>query len=437
MNLPRSERLIVHLDMNSFFATVEQQANRSLRGKPLGVCAYLGKHGCIIAPSREAKQLGVRVGMSVAEAKQRIPSMVFVQADPPKYRSVIGRVFTMLHELSDTVEHYSIDEAFMDCTGWYANELALMEPLLRVKQRIRAEIGEALTCSIGVAPTRLLAKLASDYEKPDGFTMVSHDSLRPFLAEHDLTDVAGIGEHNRRKLARLGIFTVLDLIDHPPEHLLRFYGKPFYFLQAGLLGLACDSVTQFHTTVPKSVGHSYCVPRRVSEAGQLLGVFMKLVEKVGRRLRALQRHAGGIVVTIGSVSAVRSSGPLSPYHQDHQSVQHAFGEPVSDVFALLSASLATLHSLWNGESPLSFLAITCIDLHPWTTQQSAAPLQTAHPSQEKRLRVSQALDQVHAKYGSEALVFGETLKAAGEAPDRIGFRKTEGIDLGTSSADLF
>lgn len=433
MNLPRSERLIVHLDMNSFFATVEQQANRSLRGKPLGVCAYLGKHGCIIAPSREAKRLGVRVGMSVAEAKQRVPSMAFVQADPPKYRSVIGRVFAMLHELSDAVEHYSIDEAFLDCTGWFTNDLALIEPLLRVKQRIRTEIGDALTCSIGVAPTRLLAKLASDYEKPDGFTMISHASLRPFLAEHTLTDVAGIGERNRRKLARLGIFTVLDFIDHPPEHLLRLYGKPFYFLQAGLLGLACDSTIQFHNTVPKSVGHSYCVPRRVSEAGQLLAVFMKLTEKAGQRLRALQRHAGGVVVTIGSASAAPPSGPLLSHRTGYQSAHHAFGEPVSDVFALLSASLSTLHSLWNGEDPLSFLAITFIDLQPWTTQQSAAPLQTAHPSQEKRLRVSQALDQVHAKYGSEALVFGEVLKAAREAPDRIGFRKTEGIDLESSN----
>ncbi len=428
MNLPRSERLIVHLDMNSFFATVEQQANPSLRGKPLGVCAYLGKHSCIIAPSREAKRLGVRVGMSVAEAKQRIPSMAFVQADPPKYRSVIGRVFTMLHELTDTVEHYSIDEAFMDCTGWYPNDLALIEPLLRIKQRIRTEIGDALTCSIGVAPTRILAKLASDYHKPDGFTMVSHASLRAFLAEHKLTDISGIAERNRRKLARLGIFTVLDLLDHPPEQLLRLYGKPFFLLQAGLLGLACDSITQFRNTIPKSVGHSYCVPKRVSDAGQLLAVFMKLVEKAGRRLRGLQRHAGAVVVTVGSSSAAPPSGPFYTHRKDYRSAQQAFGEPVSDAFTLLSASIAALHTIWNGEEALSFLAITCIDLSPWTKQHTAR-LQTANPSQDKRLRVSQALDQVHAKYGSEALVFGEVLKAAGAAPDRIGFRKTEGIDI--------
>lgn len=429
MNLPRSERLIVHLDMNSFFATVEQQANRSLRGKPLGVCAYLGKHGCIIAPSREAKRLGVKVGMSVAEAKQRIPSMLFVQADPPKYRSVIGRVFSLLHELTDAVEHYSIDEAFMDCTGWYPNDLALVTPLLRVKERIRTEIGSELSCSIGVAPTRILAKLASDYHKPDGFTMVSHASLRSFLAEHDLTDISGIAERNRRKLARLGIFTIPDLLDHPPEQLLRLYGKPFFLLQAGLLGLACDSITQFRNTVPKSVGHSYCVPKRVSEAGQLLAVFMKLVEKAGRRLRALQRHAGAVVVTIGSASVAPPNGPFYTHRKDYRSAQHTFGEPVSDAFTLLSTSINALHTIWDGEEALSFLAITCIDLSPWTQQQRTAPLQTTNPSQDKRLRVSQALDQVHAKYGSEALVFGEVLKAADAAPDRIGFRKTEGIDI--------
>ena len=156
---------------------------------------------------------------------------------------------------------------------------------------------------------------------------------------------------------------------------------------------------------------------------------MKLVEKAGRRLRALQRHAGALVVTIGSAAVAPPNGPFYTHRKDYRSTQHVFGEPASDAFTLLSASINALHTIWDGEEALSFLAITCIDLSPWTQQQRTAPLQTTNPSQDKRLRVSQALDQVHAKYGSEALVFGEVLKAADAAPDRIGFRKTEGIDI--------
>jgi DNA polymerase-4 len=182
MILLPSNHLIAHLDMNAFFASVEQQANRTLRDRPLGVCSYLGKHSCILAASISAKKLGVRTGMTIEMARQRIPDMRFLQADPVKYRSVSARVFNILRELSDCVEPYSIDEAFVDFTGWYPDELSLIEPLLHVKRRIREEIGASLTCSIGVAPTKALAKLASDHQKPDGFTMVSRASARSFVA---------------------------------------------------------------------------------------------------------------------------------------------------------------------------------------------------------------------------------------------------------------
>lgn len=428
MNLSRSERLMVHLDMNSFFATVEQQANPRLRGKPLGVCAYLGKHGCIIAPSREAKKLGVRVGTTVAEAKRLVPSMAFVQADPPKYRSVIGRVFSFLHELTDQIEHYSIDEAFMDCTGWFCDELALIEPLVRVKQRIRDEIGSELTCSIGVAPTKLLAKLASDYQKPDGFTMVSHASIPSFLAEHNLIDIAGIGEKNRRHLFRLGIFTPLDFIRYPPAHLLRLYGKPMYFLQAGLLGLACDATNACGNSSSQSVGHSYCVPRRANEAGQIIAIFLKLVEKAGQRLRGLRQHAGGVVVTVGSQTPGTPTISFSHHHKDYQSCSRRFSEPCSDSFSLIEASLATLHEIWNGSSAIAFLAVTFTHLTPHTAQLQATGL-TQAATTDKRLRLSQAIDRVRERYGMDAVLLGEVLRAHDAAPDRIGFRKTEGVEF--------
>lgn len=437
MILARSHRLIGHLDMNSFFATVEQQSKRALRGRPLGVCVYLGEHGCIIAPSIEAKKLGIKIGMSVKEARFKVPSMAFVQADPVKYRSVISRVFGYLHELTDTVEHYSIDEAFLDFTGWFANDLELIQPLLTVKQRIHREIGDWLHCSIGIAPTRTLAKLASDHQKPNGFTMVSHDSTEAFLAQHKLTDIAGIGEKNRRKLFRLGIYTVLDFIRYPGENLIRLCGKDLYFLQMGLQGLETRRIEGRPPEAPKSVGHSYSVPRRVNADGNVLSVFMKLVEKAGRRLRTLDRYANGVSVTV-SFHAANASAQGEPVfflrRFDGQSHSTRFPEPTADSFSLMDGALALLHELWDGARDVSFLAVTFFDLTPPQGQTAIAYAGASSQDPHKKDRLTRAMDAVRDKYGNDSILFGQVARLTDEAPDRIGFRKVEGVEIPESIA---
>ena len=440
MILAKSERLIAHLDMNSFFASVEQQARREFRGRPLGVCAYLGKQGCILAASIEAKKFGVKTGMTIAEAKRRVPSMAFVQADPTKYRAVIGKVFGLLHEMTDRVEHYSIDEAFMDLTGWYANELAVIQPFLNVKQRIKNEVGEWLKCSIGIAPTRVLAKMASDHQKPDGFTMISHSSTRAFLSERALTDVAGIGEKNRRKLQKLGVHTLIDFINYPSQNLIRLCGRDLYFLQMGLQGFDCQSIQGVPAETPKSVGHSYCLPRTVNQEGKVLPVFMKLVEKAGTRMRDLKRQAGSVTVTI-SFSEPKDPTAKNPAfflrRFESDGTYRRFAEPTSDSFSLMEGAVGLLNQLWDGTREVSFLAITLNDLTPIRSQTSIDDQATkiitgdtmilAHGN--KRERITTAMDHVRNRYGSEAIVFGPMSKLKGEAPDRIGFRKTDGVEV--------
>ncbi len=178
-----SKRIIIHLDMNSYFASVEQQANPTLRGKPVGVCAYLHPSGCVIAASVEAKRMGVKVGMSLQDARKACRSTVFIQNDPTKYRAVTSRLFKILHELSDTIEHYSIDEAFVDLTGWVKDEAEAAFLAARVKRRIKTEIGDWLRCSVGIAPTRFLAKFGSDRQKPDGLVIITKENLDSYLAK--------------------------------------------------------------------------------------------------------------------------------------------------------------------------------------------------------------------------------------------------------------
>lgn len=425
MTLLPSNRLIAHLDMNAFFASVEQQANRNLRDQPLGVCSYLGKHSCILAASISAKKLGVRTGMTIEMARRRIPGMRFLQADPVKYRSVSARVFNILRALSDCVEPYSIDEAFVDFTGWYADELSLIEPLVNAKRRIREEIGTSLTCSIGVAPTKALAKLASDYKKPDGFTMVSRTSARSFVAEHGLTDVAGIGSRHARRLNHLGIFTLLDFLDYPTENLLRLQGKPLALLQAELRG--CTGSTVDDTSdPPKSIGHSYCVPRDVHERGRTLAVFLKLVEKASWRIRQAKRQALGVHVSVGVYEGHSASVKTRRWRQqDLHGAYHPFSEPVWDRFGLIDQALRAFGEAWDGETVISFLDVTFGPLIPLNQTSSFGTAIFRQEKTERDQRLTHALDKIQEKYGRGTVILGQMVGLEREAPDRIGFHAIE------------
>jgi DNA polymerase-4 len=435
MEIPYSNRLVVHVDMNSFFASVEQQANPFLRGKPLGVCAYLHEYGCVIAASVEAKKMGMKVGMLVKEAREAVPSAVFVQNDPPKYRAITSRVFSLLHELTDRVEHYSIDEAFLDLTGWYRDPAEASFALSRVKRRITEEVGEWLRCSVGLAPTRFLAKTASDLKKPDGLTVITHENLDDILSRLDLEDVCGIGPRMRKRLERLGYRTLLQIKNGPTENLIREFGVYGFFLQAKLQGRDIESLQQADEQVPKSFGHSYCVPDRVNREKKVPATLVRLVERAGRRMRSFGLSASGIAVSVGirEDGGPRPNGPFwRPASDGPGGTVHAWlAEPADDSFTLVGKSLELLNDLWHGER-VNFLAVTLFEVSP-PSNQIALGLKVAglreEMAPERRRAVSHAMDEIRDRYGLDAVVMGDMMSLGDEAPDRIGFRKTEGVDI--------
>lgn len=412
MELPLAAGLISHVDMNSYFASVEQQANPMLRGKPLGVCAYLHPHGCVIAASVEAKRFGMNVGMTMDEARRMVPHAVFVQNDPPKYRAVTSHVFSILHELTDRMEHYSIDEAFLDLTGWYRDAAEASFAFSIVKRRIREEVGEWLRCSVGIAPTRFLAKTASDLKKPDGLSIITHENIDDVLARLDLEDVCGIGPRMRRRIEKLGYKTLLELKYAPTENLIRAFGVHGFYLQAKLQGVEVESVHADGESVtqPKSIGHSYCVPDRVNREGKVEATLTRLTERAGRRMRGLGLLASSISVVVGF--CVGGGGSL----------RVRLGEPVDDSFSLVGKALELLGALWHGER-VSFLAVTLSEL-------SVPDGQSDFGFRDNRRRaVSSAVDKIRDRYGLNAMMMGGMFGLGDEAPDRIGFRKTEGVDV--------
>lgn len=419
-------RLIAHLDMNSFFATVEQQANPFLRGRPVGVCAYLHRNGCVIAASIEAKQRGMKVGMNMDEARKKVPDAVFVQNEPAKYRAVTSRVFSLLHELSDEVEHYSIDEAFLDLTGWYRDAAEAAWALTRIRRRMYAEVGEWLHCSIGIAPTRFLAKLASDYQKPCGLTIVTPENLDETLASLDLEDMCGIGPRMRRRIVRLGYETPLELKQAPLENLMNAFGQYGYTIWMKLNGQEVEDVAS-EAAPPKSIGHSHCIPNSVNREGKVEAVLTKLTERAARRLRHEELLAGAVFVSVGL-----RDDDMGGWYGGGGGEFVRLDEPADDSFTLAGAARGLLHELWDGREPVRFLAVTFTELcHPsgqlrigkWGVGSGESERDT------KRLAsLSKAADLVRDKHGEESISLGGMFQLSGDyAPDRIGFRKTDGV----------
>ncbi len=281
-----SERVVCHVDMNAFFASVEQRYNPALRGKPIVVCGNPQKRTVVAACSYEAKAFGITNGMSVMEARRLCPHILAVGGDPAKYVEIANRIFALLTQCSPAVEIFSIDEAFIDLTETWPRLGGSPEAVARrIKQRIRDHVG--LTCSVGIGPNKLIAKLASDLQKPDGLVRVRAGELPALLERLPVEDLCGVGEKLRVALNDLGIITCADLGRAPEALLVSKFGIIGRILKRMGQGIDESPVAQWGAEpVVKSMGHSYTLPRDTEDRDEIRGTILRLTEQVARRVRA-------------------------------------------------------------------------------------------------------------------------------------------------------
>lgn len=210
----------IYVDMNSFFASCEQQQREELRGKPIGVVTHSGNYACVIAPSIEAKRLGVKTGMRLSDCRLLCPSLIPVVARPFIYRQYHLKIMDVLrHYCIETVPK-SIDEAVMDMTSYRLVYPCLKTVAQNIKVSLSETCGSYVKCSIGIAPNTFLAKLATELQKPDGLVELTPENLDEHLARMQLTDLPGIARANEKRLMAVGIYTPLQL-RHSSESLLR------------------------------------------------------------------------------------------------------------------------------------------------------------------------------------------------------------------------
>jgi DNA polymerase-4 len=278
-------RTILHIDMNAFFASVEQRADPALRGRPIAVVGSQ-KRGVVLSPSYEARAYGVRTGMQYHEARGLCPGITLVPADPGKYASACKRLIRVWEQFTPVVELFSIDEAFLDVTGCDALFGDPVRLALRIKEQVWEQ--EQLTCSIGIAPNKLLAKLGSDMVKPDGLVLITPDDVPEVMRDLPVKELCGIGPSTTRELASMGIRTCGELGRAPLDALTARFGSLGPRLRdmgRGIDPSAVATAVEQQETEARSVGHSMTLNEDCADRERIERHILQLAEKVGRRMR--------------------------------------------------------------------------------------------------------------------------------------------------------
>ncbi|MEK9178352.1 MAG: DNA polymerase IV, partial [Patescibacteria group bacterium] len=302
------------IDFDSFFASCEQQFDESLRGKPIGVTATNGRT-CIIAASREAKRLGIPNVTRTWEAKKIVPQLITVSAHFEKYWEITQKFLDICKDYSPYVELFSLDEVFIDITSTENLFGGRYEIANKIKQRVRKEIGEYITVSIGLSYNRLLAKLASGINKPDGFMEINSEDIEKVYSKVKLIDFCGIGARIERRLNKIGIYTPLQLRAASLDSLIEeFKDMEGHFLKK--LGLGEDDsevVPYYIATDTKSVGRNYCIPKNTYDQKVILQHVFELCEEVGIKLRRINKKARTVGLYLGGTHNFHGRKTLGNY----------------------------------------------------------------------------------------------------------------------------
>ena len=319
------ERTILHVDMDAFFASVEQKEHRWLEGKPVIVGGDPQKRrGVVSAASYPARKYGVKAGMPLILARKLCPHATFIiLTDMEKYSYISSQLVKIFYHFTPVVQPFSIDEAFLDITGCQRLFGKPYQIAQKLKNEIKNEVG--LSCSVGIAPNKLLAKLASSLNKPDGLTIISKDKVKNTLYPLKVEKLWGIGEKTSKVLSKFGIRTLGDLASYPVEVLKNELGKAGEWLHLIANGVD-DSPVFVKSPLEKSLGHEHTLPRDTSDPDEISSVLLSLSSMVARRLR--QKRFQGRTITLklrysDFVTLTRSETIPKPTDSEHKIYQVA------------------------------------------------------------------------------------------------------------------
>ena len=396
-------RSIIHLDMDAFFASVEQLDQPAYRGKPVVVGAdpQGGKgRGVVAACSYEARPFGIRSAMPISQAYRRCPGAVYVRPRMSRYAEMSGRMFAVLRDVTDLVEPLSIDEAFLDVTA-SRRLLGTAEEIGRtLRGRIRSELG--LVASIGIAPNKFLAKVASDLGKPDGFVVVEAGRERAFLEPLPLSRLWGVGPKTEARLRRLGLQSIGHLARMPVEALEQAFGsggRELWELANGI-----DDREVVPEEEAKSIGAETTFGEDTDDLEEIRTTLLELSDRVARRLRREGYRAEGVTLKFRDHDfRTLTRAAMLPQPTD-------LGD---DFFRAVWAMLRALE--WRGKR-VRLLGVTATRLTA-AGGQSGDQLHLFQRSAESKERLARTVDAIRERFGSGAIARASLLEPA---PPRRG-----------------
>ena len=410
---------LMHVDLNSCFATLTQQAYHNLRDKPLVIAAYDSPNGCIVAPSITAKRFGVKTGMTIREARLLCPDIIVRTPDPTLYRDAHMRFRKIFKDYTNDVTPKSIDEAILDFSDMMSTKLDLVKIGYEIKKRIKVEIGEYVTCNIGISTNMFLSKLAASLHKPDGLDTIEYHNLLDVYRGVTLLDLNGINTRFQARLNMAGIYTPMDFYHASKERLQKLVfksvlGSRWY---EKLRGYEADEKSY----ATKSIGQQYSIKNGTDNPKEIGRILMKLTEKMGRRLRRQGYTAQGIHVWC-------MYKDWSYWHRGRKGKTELYTTP-----ELFRAAMLILNQQPE-KKVISKIGVTAYDLAPYFSNQ----LTLFEEDFTKERLAADACDEINDRYGEFTIVPGIMMDMDDVVLDRIAFGGVKELeDLYTTSGSVF
>ncbi|GGE37765.1 DNA polymerase IV 1 [Pullulanibacillus camelliae] len=386
----RKGKIIFHVDMNSFYASVEMAEHPELRGKPLAIAGKVeDRRGIVVTSSYEARAHGVKTTMQVWEAKRKCPGLIVKPPHFDLYRSVSRKLFALLRSYTDQVERVSIDEGYMDVTS-LTEDRHPVQLAQAIQQQIKDQL--ALPCSIGIAPNKFMAKMASDMKKPMGITILRKREMHKTLWPLPVSEMHGVGKKTAEKLVNIGIKTIGDIAHYPKAAFVEQFGKYGERLHERANGYDPREVDPEAESEFKSISQSTTLPRDIQDEEEARLVLHRLAYRLSRKLKEKRSLAYQLSIAIR--------------YSDWKNISRAktVQQPLQTTEDIAQLAFQIFSTHWNGE-PIRLLGITVQALEPVTKASKQLDLFTYEQDASKE-PLFNVLQDLEDKYGSSVVRLG-------------------------------
>lgn len=377
-------RTILHSDCNGFYASVECLYNPEIRDKPVAVGGDAEKrHGIILAKNEHAKRYGIKTGETIWQAKQKCPSLVVTPPHFERYMRFSRMCRRIYADYTDRIENFGLDEAWLDVSG---NDQSGEEIAHEIRRRVKEELG--ITVSIGVSFNKIFAKLGSDYKKPDAVTVISRENYRDIVFPLRVEDLLYVGPATKKKLNRLGVYTIGELAAFPLSALRENFGKWGDLLYTFSNGYENSSVMHAdEISSIKSIGNSTTAVRDLENLEDVKMIFMVLCDSVCRRLREQGARAGLVGIWVRDKE-------LSSFTR-----QHKLSTPTDITDEIYEAALALFVANYGWEKSIRSLGVSVGELRPQNEAVQLTMLCDEH-SRERKMSLDRSLDALKRRFGT-------------------------------------